>query len=358
MEPKVTFFLGANTPSGFYSLYDQMLDPDTAQRIFLLKGGAGCGKSSLMRRVAAALEETGEPVEYICCSGDPDSLDAVIFPRLHAAIADATAPHVIEPQLAGVVESYVDLGRFYDHAALALQRQDIETATAGYKGHYKRAYHCLSAAAQLFEDTRLLLFTPALEAKALKRARGILSREVKKTGRQPGRAVQRFLGSVSCQGVTCRFDTANVLCHRVYELVDSYGLAAGMLTALAAGAMSAGYDVILCPSPLFPDRAEHLLIPELGLAFLTSTPSLPYPGRPYRRVRLDAMADSDLLRQYKARLKFSRKVYAALLAEGVEALAQAKAQHDQLEALYNPHVDFDGVYRQAQDLTQELLALR
>ena len=53
MEQKVTFFLGANTPSGFYSLYDQMLDPAEARRVFLLKGGAGCGKSSLMKRVAA-----------------------------------------------------------------------------------------------------------------------------------------------------------------------------------------------------------------------------------------------------------------------------------------------------------------
>ena len=123
MEQKVTFFLGANTPSGFYSLYDQMLDPAEARRVFLLKGGAGCGKSSLMKRVAASLEEAGQSVEYIRCSGDPDSLDAVIFPQLKAAIVDATAPHVQEPRLPGVVESYVDLGRFYDHHALAEKRE-------------------------------------------------------------------------------------------------------------------------------------------------------------------------------------------------------------------------------------------
>ena len=57
MDKQVAFFLGANTPSGFYSLYDQMLEPEKAQRVFLLKGGAGCGKSSLMRRVAEKLEE-------------------------------------------------------------------------------------------------------------------------------------------------------------------------------------------------------------------------------------------------------------------------------------------------------------
>lgn len=356
MEPKVTFFLGANTPSGFYSLYDQMLDPHEARRVFLLKGGAGCGKSSLMKRVAAALEERGQSVEYIRCSGDPDSLDAVIFPQLKAAIVDATAPHVVEPSLPGAVESYVNLGRFYDHAALAGQRDEIAAATKGYQSHYKRAYRCLTAAAQLAEDNRALLLTPALEAKELKRARGILSREVKKTGRQPGLAVQRFLGAVSCQGMVCLFHTVDALCHRVYELQDTYGLGAGMLTALAAGCMSAGYDVILCPSPLFPDRAEHLLVPELSLAFVTSTPALPYGGKPYRRVRLDAMADPELLRRYKSRLKFARKVQTALLDEGIDSLAQAKKEHDALEKLYNPHVDFEGVYRQAEEIAEELLA--
>ena len=231
MDKKVTFFLGANSPSGFYSLYDQMLPPAQARRVFLLKGGAGCGKSSLMRRVGAALEEAGEKAEYIVCSGDPDSLDAVIFPALGAAIVDATAPHVMEPKLPGVVESYVNLGRFYDHAALAPLRPEIEKATVGYQSHYKRAYRCLTAAAQLMEDDRALLLTPTLEAKLAKRARGILSREVKKTGREPGHAVQRFLSAVSCQGHVCLFDTVDALCRRVYELSDTYALGAGMLTA-------------------------------------------------------------------------------------------------------------------------------
>lgn len=363
MDSKVTFFLGANSPSGFYSLYDQLLDPAAARRIFLLKGGAGCGKSSLMRRVAEALTDAGERAEYIRCSGDPDSLDAVIFPDLHSAIVDATAPHVMEPKLPGVVESYVNLGRFYDHPALVENREAIQTAATAYQSRYKRAYRCLTAAAQLHEDNRELLLTSTLEARLLKRARGILSREFKRTGREPGQAVQRFLGAISCQGILCRFDTVDALCHKVYELRDTYGLGAGMLTALAAGAMGAGYDVILCPSPLFPDRAEHLLIPELSLAFVTSTPELPYTGRDYvgqafRRIRVDAMVDGELMAQYKSRLKFSRKVSSALLSEAVDALAQAKADHDTLEALYNPHVDFKGVYAQAEEIANELLALR
>ncbi len=355
-EPQVHFYLGANSPSGFYSLYDQLLPPASAEDIYILKGGAGCGKSSLMRRVARAMEERGLAVEYIECSGDPDSLDAVVFPQLKAAIVDGTAPHVVEPQYPGVVERYVNLGDCYDREALRPLRGDIVGCMKGYKGCYQRAYRCLTAAAQIGEDIRALLCTPALEAKMAKRAKGILGREVRQGGGQPGRAVQRFLGGVTWKGELCSFDTADALCKRVYELSDTYGLAHGMLTHLAAGAMAAGHDVIVCPSPLYPDRMEHLLIPALSLAFVSSSPARPYGKRPYRRIRLDAMADPELLRRNKARLRFSRKVSAALMDEAVESLAQAKAMHDELEALYNPHVDFQRVYEIADQITATLSA--
>ena len=262
----------------------------------------------------------------------------------------------MEPKYPGLVERYVNLGDCYDRAGLQPLRQELMGCMKGYKACYQRAYRCLTAAAQIGEDLRSLLLTPALEAKMAKRARGILSREVKKGDGEAGRAVQRFLGGVTWKGVLCQFETVDALCKRVYELADTYGLAHSMLTPLAAGALASGHDVIVCPSPLFPDRMEHLLIPSLSLAFVSASPSLPYPKRPYRRIRLDAMADAELLRRNKARLKFSRKVSAALVEEAVDSLAQAKAMHDELEGLYNPHVDFDRVYQTAQAITDELTA--
>lgn len=263
---------------------------------------------------------------------------------------------MVEPKYPGVVERYVNLGAFYDKAALSKRREDIVSCMAGYKGCYNRAYRCLTAVAQLGEDMRASLLTPALEARLAKRAKGILSREVKRSGREPGTSVQRFLSAVTWQGFLCQFGTVDAQCKRVYELNDTYSLAHGMLTHLAAGAMAAGYDVVVCPSPLCPERMEHLLIPALSLAFVSSTPALPYEARPYRRIRLDAMADQELMRRCRARLRFSRKVSSALMDEAVEALAQAKAMHDELETIYNPHVDFDGVYRTADAIIAELSA--
>ena len=355
-EPKVCFYLGANSPGGFYSLYDELLRPEEARSIYILKGGPGCGKSSLMRRVGAAMEEHGLDVEYIVCSGDPDSLDAVVIPALKTALVDGTAPHVVEPKYPGLVEEYVNLGACYDREGLQGVRDGLMGCMKGYKGCYQRAYRCLTAAAQIGEDVRALLLTPAVEAKMSKRARGILSREIKKGDGDAGRAVRRFLGAVTWKGALCNFETVEALCRRVYELSDPYGMAHPMLSQLAAGALAAGHDAILCPSPLYPDQLEHLLLPGLSLAFVTGTPALPWPKRPYRRIRVDAMADAELLHRSRARLKFSRKVSAALVDEAVDSLAQAKAMHDELEKLYNPHVDFGRVYEKAEEIISSLTA--
>ena len=90
--PHIQYFLGANAPSGFYSLYSCLLPPEEARAIYILKGGPGCGKSTLMRRIGAWAEEAGLETEYILCSGDPDSLDALVLPQTGTAIVDGTAP--------------------------------------------------------------------------------------------------------------------------------------------------------------------------------------------------------------------------------------------------------------------------
>ena len=92
--PKETrFFLGANSATGFYSLYDNLIDPHTEDTLYILKGGPGCGKSSFMRHIAQGAISAGLDVEYIHCTADPDSLDAIYIPARKIAYVDGTAPH-------------------------------------------------------------------------------------------------------------------------------------------------------------------------------------------------------------------------------------------------------------------------
>ena len=104
-----------------------------------------------------------------------------------------------------------------------------------------------------------------------------------------------------------------------------------------------------------PERLEHLIVPQLSLAFVSSSPANPFPGRPYRRIRLDAMVGTELLRHSRPRLRFSKKIISSLMEEAVASLAQAKSMHDDLEALYNPYVDFEQVNRIAHKMIDQIL---
>ena len=107
----IAYFLGANTAEGFYSLYDELIDEATASAFYILKGGPGCGKSTLMKTIGKALEQDGLGVEYILCSGDPESLDGILVPEKGVAIMDGTAPHAMapHPQKAGTLKAPMNL---------------------------------------------------------------------------------------------------------------------------------------------------------------------------------------------------------------------------------------------------------
>ncbi|MBP1736615.1 MAG: ATPase [Oscillospiraceae bacterium] len=351
------YFLGVNSPRGFYSLYDQLIDPAQARAYYILKGGPGCGKSFLMDRVGLRAEEAGYFVEYIQCSGNPGTVDGIYIPALESAIVDGTAPHVIEPAYPGVVEDYINLGEYYDKTGLGDVRAEIMSCMEGYRDCCRRVYRCLGAASEIAGDMRAILVTQTLEEKASKRAKGIIAREFRKHRADTGRVVQRFLSSVTYEGIVCRFDTVDTLCSRVYEISDSYGLSHLLLSPILSGATSAGYDVIACPSPMFPERLEHLIIPGLGLAFISSSAAMPYGQEPYRHIRMDAMTDADVLHRNRARLRFSKKVSAALVEEAVDSLSQANVMNTTLEALYQPYVNFSSIDQLADRIADTLLGV-
>lgn len=237
----------------------------------------------------------------------------------------------------------MDLGRFYDLTAAKNAAEEVKARTHAYKAAYVRAYHNLKAARQVELDA-VASVTKSFDAQRLeRRVRGIIARELRARGGQRGKTIRRFLGSVTHKGYIWRFDSVDALCPKVYEFADTWELAGGALARLHKAAVEKGWDAIVCPSPEDPDRIEHLLIPGLGLAFVTSCPGMDYGKKPYRRIRLDAMTETE----GKSRLRFQARMVGLLREEGVDALREAKRNHDALEAVYNPYVDFDGVRAQA-----------
>jgi hypothetical protein len=341
-EQTVTrFFLGANSAEGFYSLYDGFARPEDGIFLWAIKGGPGCGKSSFMKRIGARAESAGLDVEYISCSGDPDSLDAVYLPQKGVAYADGTAPHVLNIDYPAAGGMYLDIGAFYDTDALVPHLGEIMELNSAYKALYDDAYALLSAAGAV--GIRPTLMTAQMLEQIKKRAAAAVGRETERKGGK-GRLQKRFIGAISCLGRVRFSETAASLCSRFYIVDNALGFAGAYLSEICRSAQERGADVIYLPDPLTPDTPEGVILPQAELGFFVRGAIEPPEGAVVRNVRLDALADPAEVRAAKPALRVASKLREALVSEAVSSLAQAKQLHDELERVYNPHVDFDGVY--------------
>lgn len=97
MAQTTNFFVGANSGDGFQNLFGELVDLEDTYDLMVLKGGPGVGKNTFMRMIGQTMEQAGAAVEYLWCSGDPDSLDGVVLPELRCAVVDGTSPHGTAP---------------------------------------------------------------------------------------------------------------------------------------------------------------------------------------------------------------------------------------------------------------------
>ncbi|WP_249870368.1 hypothetical protein [Oceanobacillus saliphilus] len=98
-------FFGTNTVDGVVNEVPGLIE-DIAN-VYFIKGRAGTGKSTFMKKIATACERYNFDVELYHCSFDPNSLDMVRVPELDFCIFDSTDPHEFFPERDG--EIIIDL---------------------------------------------------------------------------------------------------------------------------------------------------------------------------------------------------------------------------------------------------------
>ena len=125
----IKYFLGCSSPEGFHSFFGELCPTHSGGYTYIIKGGPGTGKSSLMKRINSALTDAGIDTELIYCSSDPASLDGVYAPALNCWIADGTSPHTLEPKYPGAAQETVDLGRFWNKDILRSRADEVIALT-------------------------------------------------------------------------------------------------------------------------------------------------------------------------------------------------------------------------------------
>lgn len=330
------YFLGANTPDGFYSLYDKYIRDN--DRLYIIKGSPGCGKSTFMKKLAEKMSEIGTDTELIYCSGDPDSLDGVYFPELHTAYVDGTAPHVIEPVYAGVRENYLNFGDGLDMDGLWEHKDTIKALNRKYKAEYKKAYSSLQVARTSQLGLLDELITDNVREAVEKRAVRLCKKEFKKM-KTDGSVKERFVDAFTCNGWIHRYDTIVALAEKIYLIDTAFGLNYLFNEAVAKIAVENNWNVILCRDAFCPDKISHVLVPQAGIA-IVSRYGNDFPEWNVRTIRLDSLPSKNGVRLLRRELSLKHKIYEAMLADSINHLAGAKAYHDELEQTYRPYADF------------------
>ncbi len=336
------FFICANSADGFVSRLGDCYDPHSGWQAFVIKGGPGTGKSTLMKRMALQAASGGQAVQLIACTGDPTSLDAVVLPQQKTVIMDGTPPHPVEPKSPGVCERLLDVGAAFDVEKLQQHRAEILACSRQNSALHASAAKYIGAAGTLLRELQQSVAPAADLAKATAFGVRLAKKHLPKQKKQGSEQI-RFLSGITYRGHIFYGSTVRELCDKVIAIEDDYGPVAGaVLAQVRRIALERGYEIITCPCPLFPnEKIDHILIPALRLGFCTQNRYLQTGVG--RCVHARRFMQAGRLRQIKQRATLTRRTVKELLESAAGRMAEAKAVHDRLEGYYIPAVDFTKV---------------
>lgn len=354
MAKKAASFLGANTPKGFVSLFDELYNPYDKARAYIIKGGPGTGKSTFMKKIADKAEKSGFFTERVYCSSDPSSLDAVIVPQMNFSICDGTSPHVVEPRFPGVAENILNLGEFWDAEKLRKNGDEIRGLFFENSLYHRKSGKYLAAAGHIDSLNRKLVMSYIRTEKTDSYSSRFIYRELPvRRGEGRGEKSRRFMSAITPRGNIFLGDAVQSLCPRVIGIDDSEGVVSSLITGrVGEGAVKNGYKAIYCCCPMNPSESEHLLVPEKGIAIVRlhrASCELPC----VRMIHTGRFM-KDGFRENRTVIKFNNKLKDELIRESVNCLKQAKATHDKLERIYIDAMDFERLNEYCQSFIDKL----
>lgn len=345
---KQEFFAAANTSDGFISYFDRIFDPSKLDDLYVIKGGPGTGKSSMMRRIAEAAEKRGYEVVYYYCSSDPSSLDGILIPKLSFGMLDGTSPHMTDPVYPGAVDTVFDIYPYLNTKLLKQRREDIKSLTDKNKLLHRRSAAYRRFAGDAEREASSLTETCIDKQKLL----SAVNRAAAVKG-GAGTAEHRQISAFSTKGKVSLKTFENAAKIKI-GVCDEHGCAYIFLNELKNALIKKRVPFYYSLDTLLPQRCEAILIKDSGEYFSITGRMADTDRKEYDKlINMKRFIKTDMLKDVRGRLRLCEKIRDTLENEAQRLIAEAGRVHDRLEAIYKNAVDFDGV-RAATDRIIEL----
>lgn len=334
---KQVYYLGGISPSGFCSKFiEQIKQPGFYT--YILKGGPGTGKSTLMKKIAEVFSD--HPISLYYCSSDIRSLDAVVIEDKKLIVVDGTAPHVFETYYPGASQEIVNLGEFWGGEILRKHSAAIHYLFDENLKYHARVRCYIKALASLNAD----IYSIGDDALNREKLDGYISRLCrkaagKKQSDEKGKISFKQLSAFTTENYSTKPLSGN---YSVYLLRDEYFAGSDyFLRNVTDYLVNQGYDVTVSEctmhhAPVF----EHVFCESAGIAFMTSNFMNCLEDPSAAAVNFGRFYDKEIISAKKQRLSFDRKAVLELSKEAADTLSTALAVHDELEKNYINAIDF------------------
>jgi len=357
-KTELRYFACANSCRGFINYFPSVLR--NMDRIFILKGGPGTGKSTLMKRIGWYFSEQGEPIEYIYCSSDSSSLDGIILREKRIAVVDGTAPHVIEPTAPGACEEYVNLGVCWDREKLVPYREEILDLQGKIKKEFKEIYSILAESKKIYDRWSGIYRENRDEEKLEQVAESVqreIFRDLVPTGRT-GMVTDRFFAALTPEGMVHYIENLTEGVGVRYFLKGAPGTGKSeLMKALLDAAEKHGVVAEVYHSCLDADQIGLLVLRELDVCIFDAMP--PWEVFPSREG--DIMVDlytsviaSPTEDENQATLSLLLREYEDCMRDAGSHLARVHHLHDALEEYYIHAVNFNEIEQLTEDIITKI----
>lgn len=325
------YFAASNSGEGFKNYYEEVFGG--SDRIFVIKGGPGTGKSRFMSEVAEYAAAHDWECERYYCSSDPNSLDGIKLFREGEVISviDGTPPHAWEPRLPGVRDEIVNLGDFWNGARLRERGEDIKAIEARKKELWRAAYRWLSGSLDMCRVVRDISIK-YLDGDALQRRARELVADI-----PDGKEFKTEVGLISSVGMYGEISLGEYFrrASRLYLVNDYLMTAHLLLVELLALARSKKLSVRISYDPVDAERLDGIYFEESGLCVAVG------------KVRDEREFDSIDMREFchpdydaMRSAEYADSARRAMLGGACDTLDEINRLHFKLEEIYVSAMDF------------------
>lgn len=351
------YFAHGNTAHGAHFLYTSAFDG--LNKIFVLTGPQGTGKSTVIQSLADSLLDKGLHVQCFHSPLRPDELDGIILTELKVGIVDERVCKGISDSGAGEIVFIHFEEAFDDSLILPEHFITIEDLRGKLERAYSKAYETFAAALRIHDEWEKYYIDNMDFAKADQIAQELIQELYAGHESDTSTAPRHlFFGAATPRGALDFIQSLTAQLERRIFIKGRAGSGKStLLKKLASTAEQKGIEVQVFHCGFDPNSLDMLIFPELRTAIFDSTaPHEYFPDRDGDEI-LDMYARTiapGTDEAYAAEIAGIKARYSAKMKEATSHLAEVEAIDSQIKAYYVAATDFSIVEKLHLHLQSEL----